>query len=754
MTRIQLFLVLFMSICNSGMAQCTIENMTALPLACNSNGRFAMVIDFDFESPGSTQFRLSGNGVQYGVFNYADLPITINNLLGNCTTNYEFTVRDLNNPLCEARVNAGPVCCSFGCQVGLDQVTTESCVDGTFDLNLHPRNLSGAGSFYTVTIEGIDFGQFSFEQGAIRVENLDFGNRELIEVSICALGNESCCVQRIVESPCRCRIDQIQFQTIACDEVNKTFSIELDIRAQSAGDSVEVGGFNRFFGKFAYTDFPVTVTDISLDFEQNLIFAADTRTFFCFGETGEIAIEPCDTSCQLEIANMTFSQCNIDGSGTLDLQINGRNFGFSGLDLVREGDILAGWDYIGAGQQSLMTSIRCGDNASLVLRSRSKNACQSNAVVLDCCRDCTDILYEYGIQCQSVGSKNLILWYRDDVNPNDQIQVTISNFLDTIIAHSDFPLTWAIPEGVNELDLRIQSLDDAHCVFTRTLDTDCDEATSFENFTNVTILPCTEEGLMQIRFDSEGIRRLGDFQIFIQGKLFGTAAYGQGQYLITQNLGLSGIDGYCGFLADIEFIDDFRRWNVPLAQEEYYCCAPCQLENAEISLVECDLGTETFGIEIISLEGASFGYFTLDGSIDADGVLISLKDLPRRITLQNSTALTITPFNEFVESGCTEAQSLELSFDFEDDPLCVGTQVSDPAGAQIQLIQTPSYLEIHGSELHGVQLMDVLGHLIHKESPTIVIPTIRVDISDVPVGIYFLRVTTSRGQQVFKFVKV
>lgn len=96
--------------------ECIIQNMSIDTTDC-VDGLFEVIIDFDFENA-SSEFIVSGNGVNYGTFAYNDLPITISDLMGDGSTHYEFVVTDSINPLCFDFIDLGTIQCTSSTNEG------------------------------------------------------------------------------------------------------------------------------------------------------------------------------------------------------------------------------------------------------------------------------------------------------------------------------------------------------------------------------------------------------------------------------------------------------------------------------------------------------------------------------------------------------------------------------------------------------------------------------------------------------------
>ncbi|MFZ1298235.1 MAG: T9SS type A sorting domain-containing protein [Saprospiraceae bacterium] len=90
--------------------QCSIRDLRINKSDCDENKNFYVTINFRYSGTSSC-FKVRGNGVNYGTFNYTQLPIRIGPLKGDCKTVYEFVVSDCENEACKASKSIGRVCC-------------------------------------------------------------------------------------------------------------------------------------------------------------------------------------------------------------------------------------------------------------------------------------------------------------------------------------------------------------------------------------------------------------------------------------------------------------------------------------------------------------------------------------------------------------------------------------------------------------------------------------------------------------------
>jgi len=95
--------------CFDGTAECSIGGVEVEVVSCG-NELFNAILNFDYENTGDS-FTVVGNGISYGTFTYAELPIEFTELDANCDTEYEFIIEDTETEGCTGVAELGPVCC-------------------------------------------------------------------------------------------------------------------------------------------------------------------------------------------------------------------------------------------------------------------------------------------------------------------------------------------------------------------------------------------------------------------------------------------------------------------------------------------------------------------------------------------------------------------------------------------------------------------------------------------------------------------
>jgi hypothetical protein len=98
--------------CDTMEPPCMISELTASIASMDSATFMSVTLDFEFQNQG-VAFTVSGNGNQYGVFTYNNVPVTLPPLPCDTSTSivWQFVVQDLPNINCFDFVNVGVVDC-------------------------------------------------------------------------------------------------------------------------------------------------------------------------------------------------------------------------------------------------------------------------------------------------------------------------------------------------------------------------------------------------------------------------------------------------------------------------------------------------------------------------------------------------------------------------------------------------------------------------------------------------------------------
>ncbi|MEO6190459.1 MAG: hypothetical protein ABIO44_09000, partial [Saprospiraceae bacterium] len=173
--------------------ECQLSNLHIEKSDCSAEKTFYVTLNFTHDG-NSECFIVTGNGIRYGEFKYSQLPLKIGPLKGNCTTEYEFAVRDCANEKCSVTGILGKVCCETkpDCVLSdLNLVKSDCDAKGLFyvTINLHYKNV---GDCFSVQGNGVNYGKFKYSQLPLKIGPLKANCETNYEFQITDCNNEKC----------------------------------------------------------------------------------------------------------------------------------------------------------------------------------------------------------------------------------------------------------------------------------------------------------------------------------------------------------------------------------------------------------------------------------------------------------------------------------------------------------------------------------------------------------------------------------
>lgn len=187
---------------------CQISEVHADVLECNAEGNFYVNLSFIDKNTSVAGFEVRGNGKTYGSFMYGEGPYKIGPLKGDCTTKYEFVVKDKELTECFGITHLqDTVCCQANCHLA-DMSIKELCQDSIlkgFYLDFKHSNTS---SSFAVAVNGKVIGTFKYSDLPIYIANTGFDQRVgiIVKDSIdhdCKVVEEFTFGCQVHSSPCR-----------------------------------------------------------------------------------------------------------------------------------------------------------------------------------------------------------------------------------------------------------------------------------------------------------------------------------------------------------------------------------------------------------------------------------------------------------------------------------------------------------------------------------------------------------------------
>lgn len=195
---------------NCGVKPCGILELD-VESSCLTDSTFQATLNFVPQNVGTTGFLVKGNGVVYGQFSYAQLPLTIGPLSADCAKSYEFLVQDKTNSNCKNVKELGEVCCEdTTCHILELQLEAGICSpDATWPLSINFEVQHPGNDFFEVWVNGVYKGYYPIIQLPVQVTGLPVSGQELDTIQICINDQPDCCIEGTVNPP-ECLVDPNQ----------------------------------------------------------------------------------------------------------------------------------------------------------------------------------------------------------------------------------------------------------------------------------------------------------------------------------------------------------------------------------------------------------------------------------------------------------------------------------------------------------------------------------------------------------------
>ena len=313
---------------------CHIYDLVAEKSDCDSLGFYSITLNFQHENT-SDSFNID----DYGVFAYADLPITLHGFEGN-GQGHTFKIIDLENHDCGLRKEIEGKHCDGSCEIGEIHIMKSICnEDHQFYIKID-FDYSGTSDSFTVKGNGHNYGTFAYADLPIVISPLDGNFDGVYEFVVRDLLNPDCKNVKVLEPPyCDdsgdCHIHDFEYHLSACDSLG-FYSIKFSFQHENTSDSFRIAGY----GTFAYADLPIILYGFEGNGQGHVFEIFDLEHRDC-GLRKEIEGKHCDNEdCHLSEPEFRISNCNndhqfyvlidFDSQGTSDsfnLKVNGTFYG-------------------------------------------------------------------------------------------------------------------------------------------------------------------------------------------------------------------------------------------------------------------------------------------------------------------------------------------------------------------------------------------------------------------------------------------
>lgn len=723
--------------------QCNIAGLTVTPTECNNNGKFFVTINFDHVGT-SNKFKVLGNGVNYGTFEYANLPITLGPINGDCTTNYEFVVRDNEIESCNAFKNLGTKCCTDECNINFINVEAGNCDGMLYQLSFDLEHTAGIGDGFDLFTNGQFFGYYLYDDLPLNIPNFPSSTVEQYnQIVVCANDNTSCCDTISLLNPCICNIYRVQGQVIDCNEETGTFSIKLNFRYNLTADSFQVGGNSTNYGTFAYNELPIIITGLSFsDVTQYEFLIVDKEDAFCFNSYELGKVTECNFDCNISELVIEPYDC-VDGQFYVDIAFNYENTSIAGFTIVGNGQTYGNFEY---GEDVYTLGPLDADCVTLyefIVKDIELTDCRAEKGFNEpfCCdADCEIAEFRIDEICE----ENRLVGYAFNFNhtATDGNFVIKANGVNVgTFAYADLPVTISdINFDVQVVTFLVYDSENESCNLSKTYTFECKTGEECDIRDMIlTVSDCNEEGRFYAKLKFI-VTSPGDqgFVIKVNGDIFDTLAYGQNVYEI------GPLEGDCSTLYQFLIYDvENPGCAADYKFTEKVCCDVCLLSDAILSFLPCEDGKFDVILNFEHENTSPKFRLKINGEIKGP---FSYADLP--ITIENLNERQVYEIN--IIDAENEACRLSVVIPAIECP----SSTNEDWARTVQIINNNEEISLSLNDIWGktqVSIFDITGKLLINSTLNNNVGTIKID--QLNTGIYLLRLDNDKINYTRKLIK-
>lgn len=625
---------------------CKIGDLSLHPTECDSDGKFYVKLDFDYQGERADSFYVYHNDENLGLFNYKWLPVKLGPFAGT-EDNHTFAVVDAENPDCGNKALLEGVNCPDPCPIGGIEIVDTECTDEgyhilTFDLK---RASAYEGKFTLYTEDGRTM-EYAYADLPVRVKipYNESSNDISYKIKVCDNRRDDCCVEKSYRLTCRpdCLIREAKVYDVECIEDGRYVRLSLDLD-HGYNEGSFIVRTEDYKESFKYSELPIRIKvpagELSPDAGSiyGKLLICDENDDDCCVEASYQA--PCTPpACVIRKINILDIKC-------LETTPSGTEYYSLTFDLERKG---------GSGSFKVWTSnsdeaeyFRYDDLPVTIKRSVSDATTPYRLKVCDSQYDncCADIQYE--LPCQSTDCR--IGELKTEVSPcNDDGSFYVDlNFRYQNVSEYFYVMTPAdtFKFAYEDLPVRLGPIFDTYAfgvpIWVKDAEKDCGNETrlppvfcgpncSFQGLQAWTT-ECDESGqyYVKVRFQPTGVNASPGFAAFVDGRIFGPYSYSDNE------LKLGPFDANTGEDIDLLLIDllDPINCNAHATLDPVYCDRECNIRELAAHFVKCtEEGTFIYQLNLW-YDGPEDQEFYVSTSFDSLGVA-QAGDFPKEFEIE------------------------------------------------------------------------------------------------------------------------
>ena len=241
---------------------CTLGPIAAEQV-CLPNGTFMVKLKFTQQNAGQ-QFKVTANGVVYGIFSYEKLPVQIGPFTRPASGVVELKVQDLTRE-CSASARLVVENCGTSCNFNSLKAEVLACEGGKFyaGISFQAPQADSAKTF-ALFVNGKLYGKYGYLQNPLRIGPLVANGVTLYSFLLVDASNPSCnaftTIKPVVCAGDTCKISNLTVKALGCNP-DGSQRILVDFKREGlAGETFGLFMGNGFIGNFPLAKLPLELS--------------------------------------------------------------------------------------------------------------------------------------------------------------------------------------------------------------------------------------------------------------------------------------------------------------------------------------------------------------------------------------------------------------------------------------------------------------------------------------------------------------
>ena len=631
------------------------------------------------------------------------------------------------------------------CTISNLSVETGDCIEANvYSFSLNFNVAENPNNFFEIYLNGAFYGEYNLEALPLTIDGFAGASSGQDTLFICMDDTESCCADKLIESPCNCNYYNIDIEMAGCTEDSLWFDLDFDYIQVS--DSFLLGTPGFYIGTYSVNELPLTVGPFPRSLTPAEILLSAQNDIFCF-DSFIINDEACD-QCQITSVTAIPRDCNEDGFFYVDLSFEYMNVGANGFRIRGGGQIYGDFMYEdsilqdnGLYLENVLIGPLAGDCETIyefVVIDKENEDCSGFDVVGPiCCQgacDVRDIVVD-GVECNDAEHISFYLNFIYENPGNNYFQIySGDNHVGTYLLENLPLFIESFPLGAEQTSITVCINDQEDCCDTyifEGLDCGGEECSIYE--LSVSEVECNSQESIQFLLD------------------FGYSNPGNDFYEVYAN---DELVGYYPLNQLPMWIEDFPIGNdqtvlTVCINDQENCCVERAFENIDCSDYGCEIGEIQYQIEFINMDSFFVALNFAHNSEDLDQFSINGTGIYYGEFYYASLPVYLGPYN------CHDSLPLEYVVRDLNDAECKRVLelgiVGCPSGnvnlqyPDLELYISDQKLYIRDNEMAlpqaGLRLINAFGQIILETELSGDQRLYEIEITGLPSAMYFFQIT-------------